>query len=77
MTTLIISLPAIFNVGALLLLFFFIYSYMGALPSCSFLLFSLLFCCPSLHSHNVPSCSSSSSTTRTWVRNLSLCLHAS
>ncbi|GAB4819675.1 hypothetical protein N2152v2_006721 [Parachlorella kessleri] len=31
MTTLIISLPAIVNVGALLLLFFFIYSYMGVL----------------------------------------------
>lgn len=29
MTTLLISLPAIVNVGALLLLFFFIYAYMG------------------------------------------------
>lgn len=29
MTTLIISLPAIVNVGALLILFFFIYAYMG------------------------------------------------
>lgn len=29
MTTLIVSLPAIFNVGSLLLLLFFIYAYMG------------------------------------------------